>query len=138
MNKLLLDTNILLDFMVSERPDSDAAVELFRRCTTGRDTGYVCAGSLKDVYYVASRYLGEQAARDFTYAFLDAFEVIALDKTLCSIAVRSNEPDFEDGLVRAAAEDKRVDLIITRGTDAFGASTIKAVTAKAYIENFCA
>lgn len=136
MHKLLLDTNVLLDFMVAERPGSDAAVEVIRRCATKEDVGYVCAGSLKDTYYVARKYLGEQSARDFVRAFLMVLEVCALDGPVCRIAADSNEPDFEDALIRASAEDERVDFILTRDVGAFQATKIRSLDAERYLALF--
>lgn len=136
MSKLLIDTSVLLDFMDPNRPESNAAVEVFRRCAKSIDTGYVCAGSLKDLYYVATKYLGQQAARDFTYAFLDIFEVYPLDKTLCKAAVLSDEPDFEDALMRISAEESKVDFILARDAASFATSRIKAITASEYMMIF--
>lgn len=136
MHKLLLDTNVLLDFMVSERPGSTAAVEVFRRCARGTDIGLVCASSLKDVYYVARKHLGEQAARDFVRAFLMALKALPLDDALCRLAADSNEPDFEDAIIRASAEDARVDFILTRDAQAFQRSRVRALTAEKYLELF--
>lgn len=134
--KLLLDTNALLDFMVSERPESNAAVEVVRQCLGTEARGIVCSGSLKDLYYVGKKYLGEQAARDFTSIFLNAFEVFPLDKALCKTALELNEPDFEDGLVRAAAEEVGADFIITRDVEAFQSSTVRAISPARYVELF--
>ncbi len=136
MHKLLLDTNVLLDFMVEERPESDCAVEVFRRCAGGAAKGIVCTGSLKDVYYLGQKYLGEQAARDFVRAFLRIFDIAPVDKALCMTAVNSDEPDFEDGLVRASAEENRADFILTRDVAAFRRSTVRAVTPSCYLELF--
>ena len=137
MYKLLLDTNVLLDFMVPERPESDAAVEIIRRCSNGHDVGYVCAGSLKDAYYVACKYLGEQAARDFIRAFLGALSVAPLDEAMCKIAANSNEPDFEDALVRATAEHLGANLILTRDAKAYERSTVRAVSPQQFVNLFC-
>ncbi|MDY2788256.1 MAG: PIN domain-containing protein [Atopobium sp.] len=136
MSKLLLDANILLDFIDPDRPESDQAVELFRRCINGIDTGCVSAGSLIDVYYVSKKYLGEQAARDYFRAFVDAFTVCSLDKAICKIAANSNEPDAEDAAVRAIAESISVDFIITRDAGAFKTSKIKSMSAAEYLDIF--
>lgn len=46
------------------------------------------------------------------------------------------EPDFEDGLVRAAAELNDVDFILTRDARAFKRSRVRAVTCAEYLEIF--
>ena len=51
----------------------------------------------------------------------------------CDRSLKSNEPDFEDGLVRACAELNGADFIITRDEDAFVGSKVKSVTAKEFL-----
>lgn len=135
-HRLLLDTNVLLDFMIEKRPESGYAVDIFRLCANGAAKGMVGAASLKDIYYISQKYLGEQAARNFVRAFIAAFDVAPVDKALCATAVDSDEPDFEDGLVRAAAEDNSADFIISRDTKAYGRSKVRALTPREYVELF--
>lgn len=136
MHRLLLDTNVLVDFMVPDRPGSDAAVEVIGRCVRGKAEGLVCAGSLKDVYYVARKHLGERAARDFVRTFLVALRVLPLDDALCRLAADSYEPDFEDAIVRTSAEDAHADFILTRDVEAFQRGTTRAMSAERYVSLF--
>ena len=52
----------------------------------------------------------------------------------CDRSLRSDEPDFEDGLIRACAELNGVDFILTRDTGAFRTSPVKALTCAEYLE----
>ncbi|WP_165046264.1 PIN domain-containing protein [Adlercreutzia sp. ZJ138] len=135
--KLLVDTNILLDAAMGERPGWAAATMLIDEITYEDVHGYVCAGSLKDVYYVLTKYADEKAAREFIVALMDLFEVVAIDYALCHIAATSDEPDFEDGLIRACAESVPVDFIISRDEKAFKRSPIKRLSAQDYLDLFC-
>ena len=136
-NRVLIDTNIILDAAMSERPGWAAATLLLDEIAYGETTGLVVATSLKDIYYVLAKYAGEPAARSFTAAALDALEVVAVDEAICRAAASSNEPDFEDGIVRACAESADVDFIISRDESAFRRSKIKRVTAQEYLDLFC-
>lgn len=135
--KLLVDTNILLDAAMGERPGWAAATLLVDEILYEDVIGYVCAGSLKDVYYILTKYADEIAAREFVVAVMDLFEVVAVDRTLCRIAALSDEPDFEDGLIRACAESVPVDFIISRDEGAFARSPIKRLSAQDYLDIFC-
>lgn len=136
--KLLVDTNVLLDAAMSEREGWAAAVLLMDEFAYGEATGYVSALSLKDVYYVLTKYAGEQQAREFVRAIIDLFEIIAVDGVACRIAAFPDEPDLEDGLIRACAESVPVDFIISRDKAAFTRSSIKRLSAKEYLDLFCA
>ena len=84
-----------------------------------------------------TKYAGEPAARSFISSALDAFETVPVDELVCRSAAKSNEPDFEDGIVRACAENAHADFIISRNAAAFRRSKIKRVTAREYLDLFC-
>ena len=136
MNKVLMDTNILLDLMLSDRPGAVAAAEFLRLAGAGEARGIVSAGSLKDIYYVSKKYIGDELARDWIRFFMDAFDVAPVDMTVCSMALESNEPDYEDGIIRAVAELESVDFILTRDTTAFKTSKIKSIDTFTFLELF--
>lgn len=129
MIKLLLDTNFLLDLLVVDRPGSDEAAIVARMIDNGRFEAAVSAGSLKDVYYVGCKYADESVVRGMIEAFMDAYSALAVDDTVCRIALKSNEPDFEDGVIRAIAETAEVDVIVTRDTAAFAQSLVRSMPA---------
>jgi predicted nucleic acid-binding protein len=135
--KLLLDTNILLDAAMSERPDWAYAVMLLQEFAYGRAEGFVAATSLKDVYYVLTKYSNEKEARKYILDAMELLNVISVDAATCQLAARSNEPDFEDGIVRACAENAQVDIIISRDEAAFKKSKVRRLSAKEYVDLFC-
>ena len=134
--KLLLDTNVLIDYIVRDRPEHDSAEQLLALISEGNSKGFVSAGALKDCYYVCCKYIGERFCRAVIRQFLVMFDVLALGEEECTNAAYSNEPDFEDGLVRAAAEGNDMDFIITRDDSAFRRSTVKSLTAGEYLALF--
>lgn len=135
MHRLLLDTNILLDSMLPDRPGAAYARRIEILAAEGLVSGVVCAGSLEDVYYISRKILGDELAREFIRAFIDLYEVAGLDKATCLRALESAEPDFEDGIIRSSAELSRMDYILTRGAKAFLESMIPSMSARAYLES---
>ncbi len=136
-NRVLIDTNIILDAAMSERQEWPEATLLLDEIAYGTTTGLIVATSLKDAYYVLTKYAGEPAARSFVSSAMDAFEIIAVDDLICRSAARSDEPDFEDGVVRTCAEKAHADFIISRDAAAFSRSKIKCITAREYLDLFC-
>lgn len=132
--RLLLDTNILLDAACKERPQSDEACAVLKRCNGGGDIGFATAMSFKDAYYILSKQYGEPTGRRLVNALLGIVAVVPLGGEECLLSIDSSEPDFEDGLVRACAELNDIDFIITRDAVAFGKSRIRAVDCKEYLE----
>lgn len=136
MSKMLLDTNTLLDYVIPDRPESDEALELVKLIINHVHTGLVAASSLNDFYYISRKTLSEQERRDWLRIFIRIFDIEELDVEACAIALDSNEPDYEDGCIRAIAERAQVDFIITRDRTAFERSWVKAYSAKRFLELF--
>lgn len=135
--KLFLDTNILLDAAIGERPGWLAATLLIDEFLHEDVQGYIAASSLKDVYYILTKCVGEEEARAFMSSLADLFEIVSVDAAICRVAIASDEPDYEDGVIRACAESVPVDFIISRDTNAFARSAIKRLSAQDYLDLFC-
>ena len=137
MHRLLLDTNILLDCVDPRRAFHGDALRLLAQCNGGGDIGLASSHSLKDVYYVMSKLYGEPSAREAVRALADLVVVgpVGVEETL--MALDSNEPDFEDGLVRAFAELNEADFIVSRDQEAFRKSRVRKVSAAEYLDVVC-
>lgn len=131
--RLFLDTNYLLDEMMSGRPGSDDAVALTQKAAAGLVLCAVSSTSLSDAYYVSRRALTEGQRRAWLAFFLDAFEVVAPDADTCRSALLSDEPDYEDGVIRALAERHGADYIVSRDERAFGGSSVPRVSAEEFL-----
>ncbi|KFJ00964.1 PIN domain-containing protein [Bifidobacterium stellenboschense] len=130
--KLLLDTNVLLDFCNDARaPFHSQCVDLLLDCASRADVELIIAvSSLNDVYYVLRRhYSDEQDARKDIGMLMELFDVCPLLARHARMSYESDEPDFEDGLVRAIAEDNAADVIVTRDASAFRRSKVPAMDA---------
>lgn len=129
VKKLFLDTNILLDIVSDSRPMSAHSSALVAEALESEIDCLCGAGSLKDVYYIYERMTrSEEAARGKIRVLKSIFTVIDLNGAVLDTALASDEPDFEDGIVRASAELSGVDLIITNDIDAFKTSFVRKAT----------
>ena len=134
MCRLLIDTNVLLDAAVLSRPENSIARELIDRCSGWGEFGMASAQSFKDVYYITRKARGEAFARDAVRRLIGLLAIAPVDAEVCDKALNSDEPDFEDGVIRACAELSGADYIITRDKAAFAHSKIRSVTAAEYLE----
>ena len=137
MIRALLDTNVLIDFMVPDRPGSPCAARIVDAAGEGRFEAVVSAGSLKDAYYIVRKHFGDALVREYLAALMGLAEIAPLDRAACAAALASDEPDFEDGLVRAAAETARADLIVTRDAAAFAKSSARPVEPALFADMVC-
>lgn len=132
--RLLFDTNVLLDAIDARRPQSREAQDVLLLCNSGEAMGLVTPGTLKDVYYILTKQFDEPHARRTVSVLIDMLVILPVEAECCVRAATSAEPDFEDGLLRAAAELNEIDFILTRDARAFRGSTIRSVTCAEYLE----
>jgi predicted nucleic acid-binding protein len=131
--KLFADTNFLLDFASRQRADHDAAMSLGDMIAAGMYDAAICASSLKDVYYILRKDYTDSERRDFIDAMTQLFEVLPLDPESCTAALKSDEPDYEDGIIRAVAEKWEADYIVTRDAGGFTRSFIPKIHPDAFL-----
>ena len=134
MCRVLVDTNVLLDAALEGRPHHKESAEVIDRCSGWGEFGMVCSLSLKDVYYISGRAHGEAWARSAVRHFMGLLAIAPVDAEVCAKALASNEPDFEDGIIRACAELNDADFIVTHDKAAYAHSTVRSVTAAEYLQ----
>ena len=125
----MLDTNIIIDIIDASRQDHVACKDLVAALLASDST--VCAASLsfRDAYYFgvkASR--DEGATRRHIKSMTVWLSVLSVGAMDIGAALDSDEPDFEDGIIRACAERIGADIILTRDAGAFGSSSVRKVT----------
>lgn len=54
--RVLIDTNIVLDFLLQREPFSQEAELLFQAIDAGEVVGYVTATTLTDIFYISRRH----------------------------------------------------------------------------------
>lgn len=130
MCRLMVDTNVLLDLVSPDRQSHVQAKGLFVAAVNNEGCELLAlASSLKDVYYLMHRHYGSEVdARRAIRKLVELVSLLSCDAELIGRAIDGDEPDFEDGLVRCAAERVMVDSIVTRDKSGFLGSAIPKLT----------
>ncbi|MDR2973207.1 MAG: PIN domain-containing protein [Propionibacteriaceae bacterium] len=128
MAKVIFDTNVLVDTFDENRPDHKTSKASIQLLLASDSSPCLAATSLKDLYYVLSRSLGEPDARAIIEIVSTVMTVLPVDENCCHHALSSSEPDFEDGIIRAAAEIAHADYLVTRDAQAFIGSTVPKIS----------
>ena len=134
--KVFVDTNILIDAAVPDREQHLSAILLENEVAYGGLRAHVAATTLKDVYLLIKGETDEAFAREYIQCLMKLYQLTAVDTFICADAAQSNEPDFEDGIIRSCAEQLGAEYIISRDEKAFKNSPIKRITAEEYIDMF--
>lgn len=136
MHRVMVDTNALIDLVSSSRPAHGRTVAaVVALLGSGDFEGCVLSSALKDVYYVYCRHYGDEpSARRVIRELRRMFALVNLTPSIVDAALDSDEPDFEDGLVRAAAELTDCDFLLTRDAPGFLSAGFEKVDADGLLE----
>lgn len=116
--KVLIDTNIILDYLLEREPFLQDAEALFQAIISKQIVGYVTATTLTDIFYIARRHTQDiKRAREAVRRTLLILGVCPVSRTVLEIALISGTPDFEDAVQVASAIHQSLDTIVTRDGD---------------------
>ena len=129
--RILLDTNVIVDFLQNREPWVKDAYELFAFVATDRVEGCVTAKELTDIHYLSRKSFpdnGDQHARAVLNDLLNLF--VCLDTTAedCKKALSAKGPDYEDCLMAETALREKVSYIVTRNIQDYKNSPVPAIT----------
>lgn len=134
MEKLLVDTNIVIDLLSKREEFFQEAQELFTLADNNEIVLFVSSLTFANTHYLLSKYQKLDEARKTLIKFKVLVNVAALDDKIVELALVSNFKDFEDAIQYHTALENEVDIIITRNKKDFKNSKLPVMTAKEYLK----
>jgi len=132
---LLIDTNIVLDWILKRRPFHESATKIIDLCTRGEVTGYLAAHTVINVFFITRKDYSVAQRRDLSRLLCNRFEITGIDRQVIINSLESSDfQDLEDELQIQCAISERLDYIITRDTKGFEASKIKAISPEVFLD----
>lgn len=117
--RVLVDTNVLLDQLLQRTPWFEQAQPFWQAHDNGQIRAYFPASSLTDIYYIGTKQVGRDVARQGIEWCLQELGIIAVTYSILQAAYSINGADFEDDLIVACAQRGRCDYIVTRDSAGF-------------------
>lgn len=135
--KVLIDTNIMLDNLMQRKPDTEYAEKIFGFCATGRLDGYVAAHSILDAFYIMRKHFSDVERRKALKKVCEIVSIVSVDERKIKAALECDDfRDFEDCVQAKCAWSCNADYIITRNVKDFSKSSIPAITAEEFVNEF--
>lgn len=135
MERVLFDTNVILDIALKRLPHFDHVVKLFELIDKKKIAGHVTASTITDIYYISKKEKGHERALEFISNLIEIVEVIGVDRDVIVKALKSEMKDFEDAVQASSAEFNEIDSLITRNEKDFSNSRLKIFTPEEYLKN---
>ena len=135
--RILLDTNILMDYLTEREPFFPAAYKIISGCKNKRYDGIVAAHAIVDMFFILRKHFTNAERRQMLLAFFEILTIEAIDEEKLRLALK-NEPftDFEDCLQVECAKTAQVDYIITRNEKDYALSEVPILSPEQFTETF--
>lgn len=139
MEKVLIDTDVILDFFFDRKPFSEYSAQVIGLCESDKIKGFVTPVIYSNVYYLLRQTARHDKVIDKLKKLLMITDVLLMDKEVVSNALNSGFKDFEDSLQNfAAMKNGQIDVILTRNLKDFSKSEIGVLTPESYIKSIIA
>nr|DAK69082.1 MAG TPA: PIN domain [Caudoviricetes sp.] len=135
VNKILIDTNVLLDYLVEREPFYEDAKNVVLTCTEENTRGCIAAHSIPNMYFILRKEFSSEERRQLLSNLCEIFDVEGIDKDkLLAGLENENFSDFEDCLQMECAKNYGAEYIVTRNISDFSSSDIKAILPSEYLK----
>ena len=124
MNRVLLDSDVILDLILAREPHFQDALDIFREIATERFEPYASAIAVLNVHYFAEKEKDRKFALIEIEKLLSLVRVCTIDEAMLKKALVSPISDYEDAVQCAAAVAAGLDGIVTRNTKDYALSSI--------------
>lgn len=136
MDKVLIDTDVILDFFFDRKPFSEEASRILSLCEKGEVKGFVTSIMLSNVYYLLRKTANHEKVIENLKMLMNIIDVTTTNKNTVIEALNSEFKDFEDALQNfSALNEKEIKVIITRNTKDYKSSTLSIMTPESYLKS---
>ena len=139
MQRVLIDTDVILDFFFDRKPFSDNAAKVLSLCESRKIKGFITSVIISNVYYLLKQTSTHEKVIEKLVQLVTITEVLTTDREVIIKALNSNFKDFEDALQNYSAElNGQIDLIVTRNINDFKNSSLGVMTPENYLKTIIA
>jgi predicted nucleic acid-binding protein len=135
MEKVLVDTDVVLDFFFDRKPFSEHAAKLFSLCELKQIEAFITPVICSNAYYLLRQNSTHEKAIEKLSLLLSITNVLVMDRDTILNAISSDFKDFEDALQNfAAAKSGFIDIILTRNVKDYKTSELGVMTPESYLQ----
>jgi len=114
MKKVLLDTNVILDFLLKREPNYRDAQIIVEEIVNGNVHGYITASMATDIFYILQKTNDKTFALNSLADLLIILDVLTVYRDDVYSVLHSDWDDFEDALQAHVAIRSGMNAIVTR------------------------
>jgi predicted nucleic acid-binding protein len=133
MDRIFIDTDIILDLIQKRTPFYNDAVRLFSLIEGKQIAGHVSPLIFANLYYILRKADSKMFAIQTLVRLKALVSVLTIDEKIIELALSSGFKDFEDAIQYYAALGANLKYLITRNKADYRESGIIVCTAREYL-----
>lgn len=134
MQKIFLDTNIVIDFLGERANFYQPAAKILTLADQKKIEIYTSPTSISNTYYLLSRFENTKIALEKIRKFKVLCSISMMDDEVIEKAINSDFKDFEDAMQYFSALASNCDLIVTRNEKDFKNALLPVLNGESYLE----
>jgi predicted nucleic acid-binding protein len=135
VKKILLDTDVILDFLFDRKPWSEDAAKILTLCETGKISAFVTPVMLSNLYYILRKTASHKKVIEKLSALLSITDVLTMNREIVNQALYSGFQDFEDALQNYSAQQADgVGIVNTRNVNDYKTSSLSIKTPESFLK----
>lgn len=135
MDKILIDTDVILDFFFEREPFAENASKILSLCEKGIVKGFVTPVMISNVYYLLRKTAKHEKIIESLKSLLNIIDIALINKETILNALNSDFKDFEDALQNFSAQNQtEISVIVTRNIKDYKTSTLSVMTPESYLK----
>ena len=134
MEKVFVDTDIVLDLLSNREPFYSHSAHLFSEADKGKIRIHVSSLTFSNLNYILSRQYSVDQARKKLLKFKTLVTVLSVTDKVVELALSSDFKDFEDGLQYFAAIENNLKTLLTRNLKDYKTAEITVMTAEQFLK----
>ncbi len=135
MDRIFVDTNIILDWLAQREPFFEFARELFRKGEEKEIVILISTMSFISTEYILRKQIGKQKAKQTLAAIRTICKVCDSGEKEIDLSIISSMKDFEDAFQYYTALNNLAKVIITRNPKDFTNSELPIMSAEEYLKS---
>lgn len=135
MDKVLIDTDVLMDFFFERKPFAKYSTELINLCAEKKVDGFTTPVIISNVYYLLRKTAKHNIIVEKLKQLLTIIKIVNIGENVVMDALNSDIKDFEDALQNfSAVENGEIKIILTRNLKDFKKSELAILTPETYLK----
>jgi len=129
MKKILIDTDVLLDFLYERESFCEDSAKILNLCDLNKISGWITPVILSNIYYILRKSHSHNEVVEKLRELLKILNVLSMNKDTVLLALNSEFTDFEDALQNYAAEyNGEINFLVTRNIKDYKNSSLEVLT----------